>query len=165
MAEQIGQLEAFNVREVNREDSKKIWEIRNHPLARKNFNNPEEIPWKNHESWFEKKYFSRADNHCFVLLNGEEKIVGYCRFDFDEEKNMYVVSIAINHNNQGKGLGNYLLRESLQRFASKKDILAEIRKGNIYSIRVFQKNNFRIYKEDARNYYLKYGSKEKFKKE
>jgi len=34
--------------------------------------------------------------------------------------------------------------------------LAEIQKENIPSIKLFQKNNFKIYKEDDKNYYLKY---------
>lgn len=145
------------VRKVKKEDSKRIWEIRNYPIARKYSNNLEEIPFEQHDIWFQKKYFTGQDNHCFVLEN--EKVVGYCRFDFDDESDNYITSIAINFNTQGKGMGSFLLKNALEMMNTKKNIIAQSFKENIASTKLFQKNNFEIYKEDKNNYYLKYDNR------
>lgn len=142
------------IRQVKKEDSKRIWEIRNHPIARQYSNNPEEIPFKQHDIWFQKKYFSGEENHCFVLENNGEA-VGYCRFDLGKENNCYVISIAIDVNCHAKGFGHLLLSESLKNIITDKKIIAETLKDNIPSVKLFQKNNFEVYKEDEKNYYFK----------
>lgn len=144
------------IRQVRREDSQRIWEIRNHPIVRANSSDPEEFSFNKHNDWFGKKYFSGGKNCCFVLENDTGKVIGYCRFDFDNNNDNYIVSIALDPDHHGQGLGHYLLSESLFRFSQEKDILAEIKKNNIPSIKLFQKNKFKIYQEDRENYYLKY---------
>lgn len=143
------------VRKVKKEDSKKILEIRNHPIARQYSNNQEEIPFEQHDAWFNKKYFSGAENYCFVLENNYEA-VGYCRFDLDQENDCYVISIAIDVNCRANGLGSLLLSESLKNIITDKKITAETLKDNIPSVKLFRKNNFEVYKEDDKNYYFKY---------
>jgi len=147
--------ENYKIRKAKLGDSREIWEIRNHPSARKNFNNSKKVLRKDHELWFNKKYFNKQNNYCFILEDEEKKVIGYCRFDFEEKQNVYIISIAINSDNRGKGLGGKLLNESLKKFTSKYDILAEIKKQNISSIKIFERNNFIIYKEDENNCYLK----------
>ena len=148
-------MENIKVRKINREDSKRIWEIRNHPLMRRNSNNQEETPFEKHDPWFENKYFKAGGNHCFVLEN-EEKVIGYCRFDFDNNSDNYVVSIAVDADYQGKGLGNSFLEEALKAFnAREKEVVAQTFKNNIPSGKIFRKNNFEIYKEDDNSYYFK----------
>jgi len=144
------------VRKVKKEDSKKIWEIRNHPIARQCSNNTEVIPFERHNIWFQRKYFSGMENHCFVLENDGGEAVGYCRFDLDKENDWYVISIAIDVNCHAKGLGSLLLSESLKNFTTNKEITAETLKDNIPSVKLFRKNNFEIYKKDDKNYYFKY---------
>lgn len=146
----------YLVRPVQKGDSRDIWQIRNHPLVRENSLNPQIIPLKEHKEWFEKKYFGNEDNHCFVLQNNKDEVIGYCRFDFSSKEDAYIISIALNPQYHRKGLGNYLLNNSLKSLASSKDVLVVTKKNNIPSIKLFQKNNFRIYKEDLQNYYLKY---------
>lgn len=143
----------YIIRLVSREDSKRIWEIRNHPLARENSGNSEEIPFEKHDQWFENKYFKNGKSVCFILET-EENIVGYCRFDADEEKR-YTISIAVDYDYQGKGLGRLLLSESLKKLTKNKEILATVKKRNPASIKLFQKNNFESYKEDEENFYLR----------
>ncbi|OGG87261.1 hypothetical protein A3B87_00110 [Candidatus Kuenenbacteria bacterium RIFCSPHIGHO2_02_FULL_39_13] len=148
----------YTIRPAQKSDSRRVWEIRNHPIFRKYSGNSEFIPLKSHEPWFENKYFSGLNNYCYVLVI-EPKVIGYCRLDFNAGKNGYTISIALDPDHHGQGLGYKLLNKSLNLFnqlANNKDILAEIQKENIPSIKLFQKNNFKIYKEDDKNYYLKY---------
>lgn len=144
------------IRQVKKEDSKRIWEIRNHPIARQYSNNPEVIPFARHDKWFRKKYFSGQKNYCFILESAAGEAIGYCRFDFDMAYAHYIISIALDPDFHGKGLGNELLSKALEEFKKGKIIIAETRKDNEPSVKLFKKNHFKIYKEDEQNYYLKY---------
>jgi len=146
------------IRQAKKEDSQTIWQIRNHSLTRKKSHNQKEIDLRNHNNWFIDKYLQNKDNYCFVLENKNGKVVGYCRLDSDGDKN-YTISIAIDPNYHKKGLGAKLLRESLREVKKiKKDavVLAEIKKDNIPSIKLFEKCNFYPYKKYNKNLYYKY---------
>ena len=153
----IEQINNYLVRPANKKDSKRIWEIRNHPISRKYSGNSEKIFFARHNLWFKNKYFNGQDNYCFVLKSKDGLVVGYCRLDLDNINNYYIISIAIDPNHHGQGLGHRLMRDTLSQFARwRKGIFAEIKKENLGSIRLFQKNNFKIFKEDEKNYYLKH---------
>ncbi len=145
---------SFNVRGVKRGDSKRIWEIRSHPASQK-YSHTFNTPFEQHNLWFEKKYFLDSENYCYVLEN-EKSIIGYCRFDINTKNNNYFVSIAVDPDYHNKGLGHKLLSESLKEIITEKDIVAEVPKINISSIKLFKKNNFKECMEDEENYYLKY---------
>ncbi|MBU1131467.1 GNAT family N-acetyltransferase [Patescibacteria group bacterium] len=145
----------YNIRTVIRGDSKRIWEIRNQPATREYSKNSAAIPFAQHDFWFENKYFKGDKNICFVLEK-DNKVVGYCRFDFDDKNNNYITSIALAPDCQGKGLGHKLLSGSLIKFKTDKAVLAEVKKDNITSAKLFQKNNFHVFKKDKKNYFYKY---------
>jgi ribosomal protein S18 acetylase RimI-like enzyme len=145
----------FTIRLAELKDSKRIWEIRNHPLMRKLSGNQEEISPEKHISWFENKYFGGADNLCFVL-ESQGKVAGYCRFDSDQAGN-YVISIALAYGYQGNGLGHSLLSGSLNKLKTGKEVIAIVKKENESSLKLFKKNNFKLDKEDEENFYFKYG--------
>jgi len=144
------------IRRAKKEDSKRIWQIRNHPLNRKQSHNQEEITFDSHDKWFIDKYFKNKDNYCFVLQENN-KVIGYCRFDLDN--NAYIVSIALDPDYHGKGFGSKLLKKSLKEIKKiKKDavIFAEVKKENIPSIKLFERCNFCLYKGGEKNLYYKY---------
>jgi len=152
-------IENFKIRLAALNDSYSIWEIRNHPSVCRFSNNNQEIPLAEHMLWFEKKYFSGQDNYCFVMISEKNNPIGYCRFDFDGVKNRYIISIAIDSDFQGKGLGNNLLAGALRLFDKNKEIFAEILKDNVASVKLFKNNNFIVRNEDKKNYYLKFERK------
>jgi len=141
------------IREVKEKDSPAIWKIRNHPANRRWFNTTEAIGFDSHDQWFENKYFKDKANKCFVLQLSE-KIAGYGRFDLSD--GYYLISIALDPEHQGRGLGNELLSGALKLLGRGKDILAEVKKKNQASLKLFEKNKFYKYKEDEENIYLKY---------
>ncbi len=144
------------IRQAKKEDSQKIWQIRNYPLNRKNSRNQEKIDFGNHDKWFTNKYFKNKNNYCFVLEEGGE-VVGYCRFDLGN--NNYVISIALDPDYHGKGFGSKLLKESLREIKRiKKDIviLAEVKKENVPSTKLFERCGFCSYREDKKNLYYKH---------
>lgn len=140
---------------------KRIWQIRNHPLVRKYSGQSAKIEFKNSQPWFSHKYFSRpVINFCY-LLKYNELVIGYCRFDLHKPQKKYDISIALDPLYHGLGLGSMLLAKSLKKFTLNKKrrfakIHAEIQKRNPASLKLFKKHNFKIYKSDAINYYLKY---------
>lgn len=149
----------YSIRSIRRFDSRRIWEIRNHPDVRAYTNNPEEFDFASHVQWFEKKYFSGELNECFVLETANNaRVIGYCRYDWEPEESYYIISIALDPDHHGHGLGHLLLSESLRQFNSKGKIRqpegvalkkegrlmiwAEIKRDNVRSIKLFGKNNF-----------------------
>jgi len=81
------------VYKVKREDSKRVWEIRNHPEVRKVSGSSEEFSFDDHDVWFENKYFRNSENICFILAT-DQGVIGYCRFDNNVEQNNYTIAIA-----------------------------------------------------------------------
>jgi spore coat polysaccharide biosynthesis protein SpsF len=136
-------------------DSRKVWEIRNHPNIRNNSLDNSEIDWEDHNKWFNQKYFIQRSGFCFVLKL-EGSVAGYIRFDYKENKDAYLVSIAIDPSHQGKGLGGILLRQSAKLMDPNKKIVAEILINNEISLKMFQKNNFTIIEQDDDKYLLEY---------
>lgn len=145
----------FIIRLAELKDSRRIWGIRNHPEVRRNSGNSKVIPFANHLKWFETKYFKEPGNFCFVLEE-KNRVIGYCRFDFKKEDDFYEISIALDPEYHGRGLGHRLLSEALILFPSGEKIMAEIKKSNFPSQKLFEKNKFVLNSEDDENYYYMY---------
>ncbi len=131
-------------------DAQRLWEIRNEPESRAVAASQETIPMAQHTAWFDSKYFKQNNNFCFV---GEidENVVGYCRFDSDNDR--YLVSIAVASSMHGKGVGTLLLRQSIEQLQTSKPIHAEVRKHNTVSIKMFERVGFKKVSEDDQNIY------------
>ncbi|MDP2586987.1 MAG: GNAT family N-acetyltransferase [Candidatus Komeilibacteria bacterium] len=144
----------YQVRSGKLEDSKRVWEIRNNFLTRQNSNEQSVIPFENHQPWFIKKYFSYKDNK-LVIIETNGQVAGYLRFDSEEGKG-YVVSIALDPVWQGKGLGSVLLTDGLRLIKTDQLIMAQVKKFNPASLKLFQKCGFQIVREDENSHYLSY---------
>ncbi|GEM_PF-193004 len=143
------------VRQVLKEDSKRIWEIRNNPVVRKLSSSEDVISFENHVKWFEQMYMNGKKNLCFVI-ECQGNIAGYCRFDFDDANEAFTVSIAIDPTYHGKGLGHQLLSGSLLYIPQTSIVNAAVQKGNPASVALFKKNNFAIDHEDEQYYYFRF---------
>lgn len=130
----------FNVRSAIKEDGKRVWELRNDPIARHWSRTPAEIPFD--QKWFLDKYFGGGKNQCCVL-EYRGQVVAYCRIDYQEKEGAFEVSIAVDSTLQGRGLGTKILMESVKLFAHR-PLLAHIKKGNAISLRLFEKQGFAI---------------------
>ena len=141
------------VRSVVVDDSLRVWEIRNHRLNARYANNKEPIPFEVHSAWFARMYFNGANNHCFVLeISGVTQ--AFCRLD--QKDASYVVSVVVDPDHQGVGIGGYLLKESLKLVQTDTPIIARILKDNIRSIILFVRTGFKLFKEDAVSYYFRF---------
>lgn len=143
----------YTIRTVKREDSKRIWEIRNHPSSLIYSNVQKPILFSRHERWFQNRYFANHDNICFVL-EYTSRVIGYCRFDL--EKNHYVVSIALDPEYRGKGLGTLLLSSAISQLKANRPIIAEVLADNPSSLALFEKNHFTLYQQTDGKFLLRY---------
>jgi pseudaminic acid synthase len=141
----------WRVREAKQSDALSILEIRNSEETRaQSLKNQEFITKEDHTVWFKAQYGTEgSENKCYVIED-ERQVVGYCRFD-KREGNVFEVSIAVASGHSGKGLGSFLLAESLEWFCAKVkgEVRATIRKNNTASVRLFEKRGFRFVSEDS----------------
>lgn len=135
-------------RRAEKNDARAVWEIRNTPEARAVSFSQDPVPWESHEQWFLQEYFRGRPSECFVLeCQGTPQ--GYCRFDWNEESKCFFLSIALSPALRGKGLGSFLLRESLAQLSSEaRKIVARVKKSNAVSQTFFEKNGFEKERED-----------------
>jgi ribosomal protein S18 acetylase RimI-like enzyme len=150
------EVKKFSLRRARAGDSRRIWAIRNHPAARRSSGNREEIPFSYHEAWFAERYLESRDNHCLVLSNDRDEVIGYGRFDYDGEADNYAISIALDADYHGKGIGHHLVKALLREFRTDKEIVAVVRKDNPPSRRVFERNGFQRTGGDEENDHLVY---------
>lgn len=138
------------IRPLVLQDSKKMWEIRNHPLVRNQSKNTDPISWEDHQEWL-NNYLDNPNNSCYVLLSNN-KIAGYCRID--TTNNHAIVSIAIDPKQSRKGFGSKLLQYTIHK--TQKNLEATVKKDNIASYNFFTKNRFYSKSEDDTYHYLQY---------
>jgi len=124
-------------------DINDIFEWRNHSDIRKNFFNQELLSWEEHEKWFMAK-LKDPDAAVYMAYYRKEKI-GTIRFESKES--VTKTSVMLNPLFLSKGLGSKVIKLGVERFIMEKkpdmQIIAEIKKGNIASIKAFQKADFK----------------------
>lgn len=145
-------MNGYRVQKAVREDSKAIWSIRYSPSVNSVSLDQTLRPFEEHDAWFQKKYFEQQGNYCFVLKNEIGEVVGYCRYDKNDDG--LLVSIALSENVQGKGLGQFLLSESLNFLPTGSVVYATILKQNIGSKKLFERNDFTLVSEDENSFFF-----------
>ncbi len=133
----------INLTKAGTTDINDMFEWRNHPDIRENFFNQELLSWDEHEKWFTSK-LKDPDATVYMAYYRKEKI-GTIRFE--RENSMIKTSVMLNPLFLGKGLGPKVIKLGVERFIMEKkpdmQIIAEIKKDNIASIKAFQKADFK----------------------
>ena len=130
-------------RKVTRDDIRDLFAWRNHPDVRGYFFNPNPISWKEHKGWFAKK--SKDPDTTMYLIYCEGEKIGIVRYE--DKADAIAVSVMLNPIFLGKGFGSKIIALGTQKFVKQKrpdkPIIAEIKRGNIASIKAFQKAGFK----------------------
>ena len=140
-------MKKFSFKLANFEHSKKIWEWRNDEITREMSINSEFISWEIHKEWFKS---TLKDSNKYLYVGYLEKdIAGVVRFDkYYDKENCFSINININPIMRNQGLGKIFLEQSIKQFFGEiKDadfIIADIKKENLASIKIFYNSNFRI---------------------
>ncbi len=105
-------LSLLSMRMANSLDSQKLLEWRNQPEVRKFSPNTEIIEQAEHDFWFEMRIKRLATEPLFIFELGDEPI-GMSRLDgVKVEENIFEVSILLDINFQGRGLGTSMLKKT-----------------------------------------------------
>lgn len=137
-----GKSVAVTLRSVTREDCRNLWEWRNDPTTRTQSFHTEEIPFKEHERWFQKKW-NAPDTRIFIILNPQGRQVGYVRFRVkgsDAE-----VSVSLDAKERGNGYGPAAIRSGVDRLLSEgvaRRVVAFVKSGNPVSAAAFERAGF-----------------------
>jgi UDP-2,4-diacetamido-2,4,6-trideoxy-beta-L-altropyranose hydrolase len=137
--------QVIDIRAVQLGDAKFMYDCRNHPLIRSVSRQTQEIDYDAHVQWLEQS-LKREDRIILIGQTLDGTPLGVVRFDCIAEGE-FEVSIYIDPERSGQGLGGRLLRHAEESFARKcnspVDILAVTMPGNVASERLFIKGGYR----------------------
>lgn len=146
---------AIEVRLALEEDSRWIFSWRNDPVTREMSHTHEPISWDDHRVWFEEALKNPA--RCLLMCSNAKRRVAVTRFDlFTHEA---LVSINLDPDLRGQGLGKVSLEAAIAYFNALQvksyDLLAEIKRHNLPSRRVFEACEFTLEREDQATAYYR----------
>lgn len=134
-----------NIRPATAGDSDEILRWRNDDVTRAMSLNTEPISAEQHSAWF-ACLLSNERRLAFVgTVSGHA--VGWVRFDPLENQDGFLVSITIAPEARSRGMGSQLLGQALRNLRSrhpKSDVVANVKKNNVASRRLFQNHLFRL---------------------
>lgn len=135
----------FKIRKAHKEDSRKIYDIRNDESVLQYSFDPNKTSYETHQAWFEASL--KNDLRKIFVIESQEKIAGVVRYDLDQNQISSEVSIYIAKDFWGQGLGQWALLESepllkMEAPACKK-IVAKVFFENIASLKIFEKCNYK----------------------
>lgn len=127
-----------DVRSAVSDDALLVWPWRNNEATRRYFFDPLPVSLNTHLAWWERSLSDPQRALLLGRLGGKE--VGVIRYDFVDSKQAKV-SIYLNPEMTGRGVGAYLLRAGqdwlLQNHPEIDSVVAEIMPRNIASLRAF----------------------------
>jgi L-amino acid N-acyltransferase YncA len=144
------------VRKIIKQDLLDLWLWRNDKKSIFFSKNQTEITLETHRKWFEKNLSNTRVKFYlgYLIKKNQKKKVGIVRFDI---KNKYtLVSINLNPIMRNRGLSYILLAAAIKKFLrfKKTNLIAEIKKNNLASIKCFLKNEFYfLKKKNSYNFY------------
>lgn len=143
------------LRKVKEEDINFLYYLRNDKNSLENHFSSKEISFSEHLQWFYKS-FEDEYRDIFILCNGITGTkYGQIRFDrtplLKDECLFADIDVITSPMHRGRGAGTYLIKEGCQtlKHITNEDIIfiAKIKKGNIASIKAFEKTWFKKYRE------------------
>lgn len=141
------------LREVKNSDFEKLYEWANEEEVKKNGYHPECIDRQSYFKWFSEKMDS--PNAKMFIIEEDKKQVGELRLEKYKQDAIIVYSIDKDYRSKGIGkkaietLDNYCKKHK-QYFDEIKCLSAFVKADNIYSIRIFEKNEFRKVYESSK---------------
>ena len=126
-----------------------IWEWRNDVDTRKNSRTMDEVPWNVHVKWCQN-VLKTIPETMYMCRLGDENIcvVRFSKIDVPQKSNCYEISLNMNPAFRGKRLSSKCITAGMQSFISGNVgknvfyIIAEIKIGNIQSIKSFIRSGF-----------------------
>lgn len=136
--------EELTFRAAAETDSRQLWNWRNEPAVRTGAFQNQEIPWTEHQAWFESTMTDRLVD-IWIVENSSGDSIGPVRFNFDAMGTEATISISIAAEFRGQGLGTAIIEAAARRAFSADDIqqiVAWIKPENESSLKAFRKAGF-----------------------
>ena len=127
----------LKIRPVNNEDVKLLHEWANDSDVRANSLSPDPIPFESHENWFKSKL--ESPNSYIYIIEIASNPIGQIRFDLNENDQVEI-DYSIDKNYRGQGLGKHIVAlgiDQLRRSGREERIIAQVKRDNLASSRVF----------------------------
>ncbi len=135
--------ESYIVEEAKKNDILGIYNLVHRDFIAKNFTKSQELELEKHKRWYE--FWIESPYYLiYVLKDINRKIIGQIRYEIDGE--IAIISIYIEKEKRGKGLGKYFLEETMMGLAADKKevklIVAYILEENQNSLNMFSSFGF-----------------------
>jgi len=122
----------MELRKATFDDWKVLLDWRNDLETRQSSHNTEVVNEESHKKWL-KSTLENTNRQLFVAME-QGVAVGTVRADYDSYSKDYVLSWTISPGARGKGIGKQMVKLLVDKLDDK--IRAEIRKGNIASVKI-----------------------------
>lgn len=140
------------LRKANSSDIEFLRYLRNRPDVYKYFKKARPVSWKEHVDWIMPIILGISNKELFIIRNLKNPI-GQIRFDYINQREAEI-SISILKEFRGKNIAIKALSLALKKQKKAKEIIAEINKDNIASIKLFERLGFKI--KTKKGTWLKY---------
>lgn len=132
----------LHLRPAEPDDAEDVWRWRNDAESRAASRNTDEVAWPEHEAWFGRALADPAKVLLIGVERGTGRKVGLVRFDaLATGERLVGVNVAPEH--RGKGLGAPLLAAGIAHLGGPGRLVAELRRDNAASLRLFEGLGFR----------------------
>lgn len=138
-----------NIRLAAKEDCLNVFHLSNMDYVRDNSFNTEKIIWENHVQWFNKAI--QNDSIKFFIIEDTE-FIGQVRLNIDDDTAL--VSISILKEFWHRGIAFHSLQKIMAE--NKYTYLAQVKKNNISSIKLFERLGFIRQEENPHTDYYDY---------
>ena len=124
------------------EDKELFFRWANDPLVRANAFNSERISKKTHDKWFSYRLNNPKECIIIVLETMQQVAIGQARFEKKGRK--WYINYSLANYARGKKISFNFLKKAIFKFKEKNKIklIAEVKKNNIASCKVFEKLKF-----------------------
>ncbi|WP_422361183.1 GNAT family N-acetyltransferase [Reichenbachiella sp.] len=131
----------LSLRNAKSEDIKLYYDWAIDPVVRDTAISSAPIVWESHKNWFYSKLQSKS---ILLVLMLDECPIGQIKFDLKSD-GCYYLGYSIDSKYRGKGYGKKIIDLGIQ-YLNKKNIhitiIAQVKKSNIASIKVFEATSF-----------------------
>ena len=134
---------SWELRPATAEDAEVLWRWANDPVTRAASLSPGAIPWSDHLQWLAAK-LEDPNAYLWLAVGERDQPLGQVRFDRSGSE--AVVSVGLDPNRRGAGLGSRLIQRSTERLMRTEGVAlvrAYIKPDNLASRRAFARAGYK----------------------
>jgi hypothetical protein len=143
---------SFQIRKASLKDASFFYELRNEKIAKKNSFANKNIYYNDHLKWYKSKL--RQKNAIFLIAL-QNNCIGIGTVRYEIEDIFANISINISKKFRRLGYGSKILKKSEKFLKQKLIIISKIKKKNKASLKIFKKNNYKVFRDNPHTILIK----------